>query len=194
MPSIWIADLAAYNAGHLVGEWVELDADTEAEDVYAKIKDICARGDELLRKLNEWSGPHEEFAIHDFEGFGPIKIGEYDPISAVLTHVERMGDEPDKYFAYVEHHGEGYVDSYDEADVIDTGQTTMRDVAYEVADEYLEQVRHMDIPGQYRHERDENDRITNWLACYFDYDALARDLEIEGNYVEYGGRIYEIVD
>ncbi|QNL30611.1 ArdA-like antirestriction protein [Gordonia phage SpeedDemon] len=177
MPSIWIADLAAYNAGHLVGEWVELDADTDAEDVYAKIKEICARGDELLRKLNEWSGPHEEFAIHDYEGFGPIKIGEYDPISAVMAHVERMGDDPDKYFAYVKHNGEHYAENYDEDRVVGPLGSSMQDVAYQLVDDlgYLE-------------------GVPEHVARYFDYDMFTRDLEIEGNYVEYDGQFYEITD
>ncbi|AOE43854.1 ArdA-like antirestriction protein [Gordonia phage Bantam] len=180
MPSIWIADLAAYNAGHLVGEWVELDADTDAEDVYAKIKEILARGDELLRKVNEWSGPHEEFAIHDYDGFGPIKIGEYDPISEVLAHVERMGGEPDLYFAYVKHHGEHYADSFAEADVIDTGCSTMEEVAGEHVSEFI-------LP-------EIHEAVRQTIETYFDYESFARDLDIEGNFVEYGGRIYEIVD
>ncbi|AYR03268.1 ArdA-like antirestriction protein [Gordonia phage Octobien14] len=111
-PSIWIGDLAAYNAGYLVGDWVELDTDTTEDEVLERIGAILARGDHALRRVGEWSGPHEEWHICDYENFGPVKIDRYEAIAAVLAHVERMGDDPAKYFAWIDVHGEDEADAY----------------------------------------------------------------------------------
>jgi antirestriction protein len=94
MPRIYVADLAEYNAGHLVGEWIELDDTDTAEDLAEKIRAFI-----LLPT-------HEEWAIHDYEGFGPIRIGEYDSLETIVKHVENMGDEPGKYFAWIADRGE----------------------------------------------------------------------------------------
>jgi antirestriction protein len=96
---IFIADLAAYNAGYLHGKWIDLDASMTVDDLYAEIKSILAEGTRLCR---ETLSVHEEWAIHDYEGFGPIKVGEYDALETVLAHVQRMGDTPGKYYAWLE--------------------------------------------------------------------------------------------
>lgn len=103
-PRIYVADLAAYNAGSLVGRWIDLDG-LDVDDLH-----------EVIQSKVLLPG-HEEWAIHDYEGFGPIAVGEYDSLETVLAHVERMGDEPAKYFAYVESNGAHYADQYDESKV-----------------------------------------------------------------------------
>lgn len=57
---IYVANLAKYNEGELVGEWITLPADPS----------------ELEASIREILGDDEEIAIHDFESFFPI--GEYD--------------------------------------------------------------------------------------------------------------------
>lgn len=110
-PAIWIADLAAYNAGILHGEWVTLDAETTLDDLYAKTQAILAEG--TRRYGRETLSIHEEFAIHDYEGFGPIRIGEYTALASVLGHVHRMDDDPARYFAFIDAMGDSYADQYE---------------------------------------------------------------------------------
>lgn len=68
---IYVADLAAYNAGHLHGVWI--DATLDMDDIQAKVDAMLA------------SSPvedAEEYAIHDFEGFDGYRLGEYDGLQA----------------------------------------------------------------------------------------------------------------
>lgn len=167
---IFIADLAAYNSGELAGKWVDLEG-MNAGDVEGAIADVLCEGTGLLKALGEWAGvDHEEFFIADYEGFGPIRIGEYDSIESIIEHVERMGDDPERYFAFVKYHGEEYAENYDPDEVIGPWDS-MEDIAVE----YVEDMG-----------------IGEFAERYFDYEKFARDLGIEGSFVEYDGKIYEI--
>lgn len=119
-PRIYVADLAAYNAGSLVGRWISLDG-IDSDELH-----------EIIQSKVLMPG-HEEWAIHDYEGFGSIPVGEYDSLENIVAHVERMGEEPAKYFAYVQAHGSHYADQYDEERV-----EGPYDNASEWFDQYLE--------------------------------------------------------
>jgi antirestriction protein len=74
-PRIYVASLSDYNAGRLHGVWI--DADQEPEDLQHHI-------DAMLAKSKE---PHaEEWAIHDFEGFNGLHLGEWEN----LDHVSKI--------------------------------------------------------------------------------------------------------
>jgi antirestriction protein len=72
-PRIYVACLAAYNNGILHGAWIEVgdDADAVREEIAAMLEasPIPAA---------------EEYAIHDFEDFGGVEIGEYAGIARVV--------------------------------------------------------------------------------------------------------------
>ena len=55
-PRIYVACLAAYNAGQLHGEWI--NADRKAHEIYADIKSMLERSPEPSA---------EEWAVHDYE-------------------------------------------------------------------------------------------------------------------------------
>lgn len=99
MARIYVADLAAYVEGRLVGQWLDLDDYVDAGDLqYVIERDVLQPN-------------HEEWAIHDYEGFGPIRIDEYESLDTVMMHNSNMGDEPNKYFAWMEARGDA--DGYD---------------------------------------------------------------------------------
>jgi antirestriction protein len=76
-PRIYVASLSDYNAGNLHGEWV--DADQDVDELQAAVTAMLARSPEPIA---------EEFAIHDYEGFGPTYVDEYESLDrvAVLAH------------------------------------------------------------------------------------------------------------
>ena len=115
-PAIYVADLAAYNSGILHGKWIKLEG-KDADEVNAEIEAMLAEGT-LRFGLETLSSKHEEFAIHDYEGFGPIQIREYESIDSVMAHVERMGDEPAKYFAFIDAVGLDAADEYDPSEAM----------------------------------------------------------------------------
>ncbi|MGZ6609003.1 MAG: antirestriction protein ArdA [Solirubrobacteraceae bacterium] len=73
-PRIYVASLADYNAGRLHGVWLD------ATEPYPE---LCARVDRML--AGSATPLAEEAAIHDFEGFGPLRLHEYDPLESVAA-------------------------------------------------------------------------------------------------------------
>jgi antirestriction protein len=71
-PRIYVASLSDYNAGRLHGEWIDAAVDSAelAESVQA-----------MLRSSPEPGA--EEWAIHDYEGFGPLRLEEYESLETV---------------------------------------------------------------------------------------------------------------
>jgi antirestriction protein len=69
---IYVADLAAYNSGILHGIWIDnlLDLTDVEEQIATMLSKRPIKGD-------------EEYAIHDYEGFGNIDIGEFFSIERV---------------------------------------------------------------------------------------------------------------
>ncbi|HBX54617.1 antirestriction protein ArdA [Pseudomonas sp. UBA2684] len=68
---IYIADLAAYNAGHLHGVWI--DATLDMDDIQVQVDAMLA--------ASPVEGA-EEYAIHDFEGFDGYPLGEYEGLQS----------------------------------------------------------------------------------------------------------------
>ena len=71
-PRIYVASLSDYNNGILHGTWI--DADQEPEELHEQVEVMLAASP---------TGHAEEFAIHDYEGFGQYRLGEYDPLERV---------------------------------------------------------------------------------------------------------------
>lgn len=59
-PKIYVADLAAYNKGSLVGDWIDLSDYDSGSEVMEKIQ-------EMVDEWKEADPSHEEYAIHDKE-------------------------------------------------------------------------------------------------------------------------------
>jgi antirestriction protein len=73
-PRIYIACLAAYNNGILHGRWIDVDEDASAEVIR----------EEIAEMLSESPIPGaEEWAIHDYEGFGSVRLSEYESLEFV---------------------------------------------------------------------------------------------------------------
>jgi antirestriction protein len=82
-PRIYVASLSDYNAGRLLGRWI--DAKQSAEQLHAEIRWMLAESKEP---------PAEEWAIHDYEGFGTLRLSEFaseDDIAAVAKGIEEHG-------------------------------------------------------------------------------------------------------
>lgn len=71
-PRIYVASLSDYNDGRLHGCWIDASQDATA---------IQANVNAMLRR-SPMPGA-EEWAIHDYEGFGPLRLGEYESFATV---------------------------------------------------------------------------------------------------------------
>lgn len=147
-PRVWIGSLAAYNAGQLVGEWVDA-TDLEAmEAVAAKL-------------------PGEEYALMDREGFGGL-IDEYTALDTVAAIAEALEEHGEAFRLYVENEGyslgpedvQSCVGDFEEAYV---GE---RDSFREYAEEFVSEVGWGGL-----------EQIPDELWGYLDFEMIARDLE-----------------
>lgn len=160
-PTIYVACLAAYNNGFLHGEWI--DATQDIDEIYA----------EISKMLKTSPFRHaEEFAIHDFEGFGDEQLSEYDSIEHVV-----------KIAQFIIENGE-------------LGGALLGNYTTEEAEKLLED----HYNGAYESEVDfassifedcYANAIPENLKFYFDYEAFARDLFINDYFsVEVNGKIH----
>ena len=148
-PRVYVACLAAYNAAHLHGEWI--DADQDADEIHEAIQAMLAKS----------PIPHaEEWAIHDYEGFGGLRLSEHEGIERVAELGRLLAEHGPAFGAYAAHVGvdfataEGFQGAY-------CGEWES-EVAY--AEELFDELYAHDIPENLRH--------------YVDYEAFARELFI----------------
>lgn len=151
-PKIYVANLAAYNAGRLKGKWIEpsTDADELREQV---LEAIGGNAD------NEW-------AIHDYDGFP--NMGEYPSLDDVATMAEILEEHP----YHVVKAAMGFVDRDDVdalKDWLDEGYGT-----YESERDYVESFI-ADAGGV------ANAVSKDQLNFYFDYDAFGHDVIIDAD-------------
>ncbi len=113
-PRIYVASLSDYNAGILHGRWLWADSSSDALD--EGIAEMLAESPTTKR----YGDVAEEWAIHDYEGFGPVRLGEYE----TLEHVSALAKG-------ITAHGEAFASFADTLGSIDPEQLS------EFEDRYL---------------------------------------------------------
>jgi antirestriction protein len=149
-PRIYVACLAAYNNGHLHGEWI--DASQEEEDIFADINDVL-RGSPVVDA--------EEWAIHDYEGFEGVRVEEYMSVATVV-----------RLAAFVVEHGRLG------GEVLAHFGGNLDEAATALEDRYLGQFESLADYAQAVTE--ETGAIPEGLRYYIDWQAMARDMEMGG--------------
>jgi antirestriction protein len=150
-PKIYVACLAAYNNGILHGSWIDASQGTEA--IHPEIQNMLA----------ESPIPHsEEWAIHDYEGFGEIRLSEYEDIQKVAELAEMIEQHGHAYIAYVQYAGMENASDEDFQDKYAGEWDSEEDFAMDLADET------MNIPEH--------------ILPYFDNEKFAHDLFINDYY------------
>ena len=118
---IYVASLSDYNAGRLHGVWIDLPTDDLGEQI-----------ERMLAKSTEFSA--EEWAIHDHEGFEPIRISEHENIVAVNRLAELLEDhDAEELDAIFDITSDGWEDIDPEDFDIETHRS-LEDWAIELAD------------------------------------------------------------
>lgn len=151
-PRIYVACLAAYNNGYLHGAWI--DADQDADQIRDEIAAMLARSP---------VEDAEEYAIHDYEDFEGVSISEYAGIGSVA----RMA-------AFIAEHGAlgaGLLKQF--GGNMDQAETALQDGyhgQFVSLAAYMEEVT------------TESVTIPEALRYYVDWEAMARDAEIGGEF------------
>lgn len=152
-PRIYVANLAAYNAGRLKGKWIE--PSTDAEELAEQVAN--AIGGNVDR---------DEWAFHDYDAFP--NMGETPPLEDVAAMAELLEEHP---YAIVRA-AQSFVDRDDVdalRDFLDEGYGV-----YESQRDYVESF--IDDAGGVV-----NAVPKNMLNFYFDYDAFGHDLSIDAD-------------
>ena len=165
---IYIADLACYNNGMLVGEWIDLPC----ENIWADVQSILDQGTKARKAANVYDGvPSEEWAIHDYEA--PFSIGEYDDLDTINKTAEefdQMDDQDIKRVSYlVDYQGETMIKAMQHYEDV----SIYEDMSYEDLAEQL---------------IDESWNVPEHLESYIDYSRFARELEFD--YAQVDGDLY----
>lgn len=149
-PRIYVACLAAYNSGILHGQWIDATQGLDGieEDVQAMLKASP------IEDAEEW-------AIHDYEGFGSYRVSEYEGFQSVSEIAE-----------FIEEHEELGAEILAHFSDLDDARKALEDC----------------YAGEYKSVADFAEELTtdtttipNNLSFYIDYDRMGRDMEMSGD-------------
>ncbi len=150
-PRIYVASLAAYNSGILHGVWI--DAAREAWALYDDVRTMLA--------ASPIAGA-EEFAIHDYEEFGGVRVREFTGLETVS-----------ELAAFIAEHGSIG------AALLDYYGGDMDEARLAMDDRYLG--AHPSLADYVREVTEEGMAIPHALRFYIDWQATARDAELSGD-------------
>jgi antirestriction protein len=88
-PKVWIASLSDYSVGHLHGAWAE--ADQEEEGLWNDINEVL--------RTSPTPGA-EEWAIFDYEDFGPLRLAEYESVERITRLGRGIGEHGEAFAAF----------------------------------------------------------------------------------------------
>lgn len=149
----YVADLAAYNNARLHGVWI--NALDELESIQEQVY-------EMLKKSPE--NDAEEWAIHDYDGFGGIRLSEYESFER-LHDIARFLNEYDNFGQAVLEYFGGDLDDAKRA-----AEENYQGCYFSLAD-YAQEIT------------EETSEIPSHLAPYIDYERLGRDMELNSEVI-----------
>lgn len=183
---IYVACLASYNAGTLHGAWIDLEGGEKDEDEvqaeiaamlraspYPNVEVDCPHPDGIyflagspmcMVCRDKGKVPSaEEWAIHDYDGFGGLGLGEHEDIATILMHAKMLDFHGDAWRAYVAWgKGDPTEDDFDECY---RGHFSSR---ADFAEEFAEDTCSLgDVP--------------DFIKYHIDWDGIARDMQMGGD-------------
>lgn len=135
----------------LHGAWI--DATQELDDIQEQINAMLADSPEEFA---------EEYAIHDYEGFGGYPLGEYEGIQAVQEIACFIEENPELAGELLSHFGG---DLEDAKKAIEENYSGCHRSLADYAEELTE----------------DTSQIPEHLAFYIDYERMGRDMELSGD-------------
>ena len=147
---IYVADLAAYNAGHLHGVWI--GACDDIGDIWEQIKTMLAASP---------VEDSEEHAIHDYEGFGGYALSEHAGIETAHEVACFIAEYPDFGGELLNHFGGDLEEAKAAAEEDYCG-------CYQSLADYAQELT------------EETTQIPKNLTYYIDYERMGRDMEMSG--------------
>jgi antirestriction protein len=158
-PRIYVASLSDYNAGMLHGDWIA--ADQELDELIEAVQAMLERSPSVGA---------EEFAIHDFEGFGHYRPGEYDSLDWISRVARGIVEHGPAFGAWAEQ------SNYDEDDLARFEEAYLGEWSSveRYAEELLDDLGHLSAVDE---------AVPEMLQPYVRVDirAFAHDLELSSD-------------
>lgn len=169
MLKIYLTNLAKYNAGELVGEWVDMEESGAWEEAL----------DRVCPDQNT-----EEWFITDYETDFNYHIDEFDDLEELAEIGEQTGEMDDEEREIL-------------GAAVDVIGGPIEDLIEMIQDKdyfvYPDCYDMGDVAYRYMEESGELDQIPERYQGYFDFDALGRDMDIEGTFAEINCGMVEFI-
>jgi antirestriction protein len=168
-PRIYVASMSDYNAGTLHGQWIY--ADEGADEIHRQVKHMLAESGEDIA---------EEWAIHDYEGFGSLRLSEYEDLNKVAELGSLMAE-----------HGELFASlaaNFGGTDGIEEARRYMEE-GYCGAFDNLEDYARQFVEDCYSSEIE---KLPEFIRYHIDYEGIGRDMELGGDVftIEHGHQVH----
>jgi antirestriction protein len=152
-PRVYVACLASYNAGKLHGKWIDCN---DRDSMQNSITGMLAASPE--HEAEEW-------AIHDYEGFGSLSLSEYQSLETVAAMA-----------GFIQEHGPlaSEVLSHFGGDLDEARQAL--EEQYAGCYDSLE-----DFAASLTEETGRLEQVPEHIRGYIDYEAMAHDMELNGD-------------
>lgn len=169
MPRIYVASLADYNSGRLHGRWI--DADQSADAIREQIAEMLAESKEPIA---------EEWAIHDYEGFGDLGLSEWEDIDKVAEVAFLIGEHGPVFASLLGYLG-GTSSIDDARRYMEEGYRGEWDSLTDYAQELVEDCYSDVLKG-----------LPDFIKYHIDYEGIARDMELSGDVITFahGGKVH----
>lgn len=199
--SIYVASLKDYNAGNLHGVRIELNECDDLDEVWAKINAMLAASPEA--KDFPQGGPAEEWAIHDFEGFGTWRISEYESIQHVFVAAKFIENAYNKTAAgiFLGEKADDVLDDDATPESLDDAFSEHFAGEWDSEREFVENlVEELGLPnvGNPRittgPRESDTESLVDAISSYLDWDALTRDMTEGFTLVSEGGSVFAFRD
>lgn len=167
-PQIYVACLAAYNSGILHGRWI--DANQTAADIHTEIASMLQASPERFA---------EEWAMHDYEGFGEIHLSEWPEIERVAELARLIIEHGEAFAVWYQAQDAGHFAISELSEKFEEQWSGEHDSERAFAEELLDSTGQLSM-------------LPEWARGYFDFEGYARDLRLNGDYsfVPHGGQFY----
>lgn len=183
----YITNLGAYNAGALIGEWINFPiSDEELKNVLLRIG--VYETDDEERMLSEQFYEEyisEEYFFTDYDSDEPMPFsiakffGEYSSIDSINEFAEYIDGLSDDDLDLLEAYFEAFNEPYDVDDFIDIAENVHRF--------YLIDVNDNDELGRYFVDNGLfGDEIPSCYESYLDYEAIGNDIAYSGSFTSKG--------
>ena len=161
-PRIYVACLATYNSGYLHGVWIDA-----AQEPWAIHDAVTA-----MLRASPVAGA-EEWAIHDYENFGGVRLGEYDGFERVAALAAFIAEHGDIGAALLDYYG---------ADIAEAREA--------IEERYLG--TYASLADYVQEVTEETTRIPEALRGYVDWEAMARDAELGGDVLTFATAVVHV--